>query len=65
MRYRDDDIVYDTDGEEVDLPSELTLELDDEAAPSLELADAISNETGWMVKEFRHEIVSSPRPGAR
>ena len=55
MLYRAYDIDYDTDGIEVDLPSELVLELDDDADPSLELADAISNETGYCVNAFQFE----------
>lgn len=33
MQYRAFDIVYDTDGQSVDLPKELHLDLDDDADP--------------------------------
>jgi predicted Abi (CAAX) family protease len=58
MQYRVFDIDYDTDGETVELPQELTLELDDDADPSLELADAISDKTGWLVNGFQFEVVA-------
>lgn len=41
-------IVYDTDGEVVDLPSELELEVDTLA----DVSDAISNKTGWCVSSY-------------
>lgn len=51
-------IDYDTDGEKVDLPSELTIEVeDDEIDPSNEGADLISDETGWCVNHFDWEFV--------
>ncbi len=59
MHYRVFDISYDTDGVEVDLPEELHLELEDDLDPSLELADAISHETGWCVNGFQFEAAPS------
>lgn len=62
MHYRVYDIEYDTDGEQVELPSEMVLELGDEADPGLELADAVSDKTGFCVKVFRFEEAPSPGP---
>ncbi len=62
MHYRVHEIEYDTDGEQVDLPSELVLELGDDADPSLELADAVSDRTGFCVKAFQFEEAPAPGP---
>jgi hypothetical protein len=37
------------------LPSELSFTVDDEFDPSMELADAISDKTGWCVISFDFE----------
>ena len=45
-------IVYDTDGENVDLPENLEVECED-----IEQAiDRVSDETGWLVKSVRNII---------
>ena len=63
MKYRVFDIDYDTDGEDIDLPTELTLELEDGVSPDDELADLISDETGWCVNGFNYEkLDASPAP---
>ncbi len=62
MHYRAYDIDYDTDGEDVDLPNEMVLELDDEADPSLELADLVSDRTGFCVRTFKFEEAPAPGP---
>ena len=59
MQYKAFDIAYDTDGENVDLPKEMTLDLEDGAEPSLELADLISDRTGFCVEAFRFGPTSS------
>ena len=61
--YRATDIVYDTDGSDVDLPSEMEVELEDDVDPSLELADAVSDRTGWLVESLSFEEVLQNRPG--
>ena len=48
-------IKYDTDGAKIKLPSELSFTVDDEFDPSMELADAISDKTGWCVFSFDFE----------
>ena len=50
-------IDYDTDGESIDLPTELTLQVDDDIDVSLEGADLISDETGFCVNSFNFEIL--------
>jgi hypothetical protein len=49
-----DSIVYDTDGENVDLPSEMTIELpiDESVDISDFISDYISNKTGFLVESF-------------
>ena len=57
-RYRVYDINYDTDGHKVKLPQELFFDVDDpDFDPSYDLADKISNETGWCVNSFQFEEV--------
>jgi hypothetical protein len=55
QKYRVFDIDYDTDGQRVNLPKEMIIELDDSADPSLESADAISDATGWCVNSCSFE----------
>jgi len=49
-------IVWETDGESVDLPTETTLAVfgDSDAA----LSEALSDEYGWLVLSFDHEQIS-------
>lgn len=56
--YRAYDIVYDTDGEVIDLPRELLIEVSeiDDFDPSLGLADKISDITGWLVESYSFEL---------
>jgi hypothetical protein len=65
VTYKCTEIQYDTDGEDVDLPTEIQIELserevsddDDDANIEELLADAISDETGWCVESFRWNLV--------
>lgn len=61
MRVRAYDIRYDTDGLEIDLPSELifTVDLDErpDFDPAEELADMISDQTGWCIFGCQFEIL--------
>jgi hypothetical protein len=50
-------IDYDTDGESINSPTELTLEVDEDIDVSLEGADYISDETGFCVNSFSFEIL--------
>ena len=55
------DIEYDTDGEEVDLPDQMEIEVELESgdrmhpAPDLnmQICEHISNETGWLVLDYK------------
>lgn len=51
MEYKVTNIVYATDGVKVDLPTELIVECDNEE----EIADKISDKTGWLVESFTIE----------
>ncbi|MCA3266182.1 MAG: hypothetical protein ING19_08945 [Azospirillum sp.] len=62
------DIVWDTDGEDPEdlgLPNETVIELDDEADPNMEGADALSDKFGYCVWSFVvcKEPSPAPRPG--
>ena len=51
-------IEYDTDNVKLsNLPTKLTLEVDDDIDVSLEGADYISDETGFLVNSFNLEIL--------
>ena len=56
--YRAYNIDWDTDGEKVDLPSEVTFEMEDDEDPSLEGANAISDKYGWCVNGFSFEEIT-------
>jgi len=52
MLYLAFDIQYDTDGDEAlanSLPKEIVVDLDEDAEPSLEIADAVSDKTGFCI----------------
>ena len=56
MAYRVYNIKYDTDGLKVDLPKELFFEVNrDDFDPEFELADLISDKTGWCVFGFDYK----------
>jgi len=50
-------IEYATDGEDVELPSSLLFEVDDDFNPDDELADLISDHTGWLVQSLKYRTV--------
>ncbi len=53
MNYYITDIVWDTDDEDIDLPTEVTIpqgEIEDEE----EIADWLSDNYGWLVESFRY-----------
>jgi len=54
-KYKATEIDWDTDGENVELPTEVTFEMDDDADPSLEGADVISDKYGWCINSFQFE----------
>jgi len=52
------DIVYDTDGEsDLDLPNGMIVEVDGIIDIESEVADAISDNTGWCVSGYNYEIL--------
>ena len=55
MKIRFHNIKWDTDGEDVDLPTETTLEVDDDIDVSLQGADALSDKFNWCVLSFEWE----------
>jgi len=55
--YRAYDIEWDTDGEDVTLPSEVTFELDDDQDPSVDGANAISDKIGWCLFNFNFDEI--------
>jgi predicted component of type VI protein secretion system len=58
MNYRVFNIEYDTDGEAVDLAIELHFkDLDKDFSPENELADLISDQTGFCVFSFEYEQI--------
>lgn len=52
MKYLCYDIEWDTDGEDVDLPTSLEVAIDDTDDVQDALSDALSNETGYSHKGF-------------
>lgn len=57
MKVRFFDIDWDTDGETEDLPTETTLEVDDDLDICEEGADVLSDTYGWCVNSFNYEEV--------
>ena len=64
MKVKVTDIVYDTesdgviyDATELKLPTEFTIELVGDNDVENEIADSISNQTGWCVQGFNYEIL--------
>ncbi|MFW6046763.1 MAG: hypothetical protein ACOCP4_03125 [Candidatus Woesearchaeota archaeon] len=54
--YKVYNINYDTDGEKIDLPKEIVFEINDsDFEPSIELADKISDKTGFCVNSYEYE----------
>lgn len=51
-------IVWDTDGENVSLPNEVTIDVDDGIDLQYEIADYLSDEYGWCVIGYNFEIVT-------
>ena len=60
MKIQVTDIVYDTGGivsTEMNLPSEMTLIINDSVDIETDIADAISDKTGWCVEGYNYEIL--------
>jgi hypothetical protein len=58
MKIKVTNIVYDTDGESIsDLPTEMIVNVDGVIDIESEIADAISDNTGWCVESYNYEIL--------
>ena len=58
MKIKVTNIVYDTDGESIpDLPNEMILNVGGDIDIESEIADAISDNTGWCVEGYNYEII--------
>lgn len=57
-KYKATDIQWDTDGEDVDLPTEVTFEMEDDEDPSVDGANAISDKIGWCLFGFNFEEIT-------
>ena len=58
MKIKVTNIVYDTDGESIsDLPTEMIVNVDGVIDVESEIADAISDNTGWCVESYNYEIL--------
>jgi hypothetical protein len=60
MKIKAINIKYDTDGKAIPLPKELILRVDDDFDPDQELADKISDETGFCVFSCDYEVIPEP-----
>lgn len=59
MQVRFYDIDWDTDDEDVDLPAEVTLEVDDDLDVEEEGSDILSDQYGWCVKGVNYEVLTT------
>ena len=62
MKIKVTNIVYDTESDgivhtDLDLPSEMTLVIDGSLDVESEIADAISDKTGWCVEGYNYEVL--------
>lgn len=64
MNVRITDIVWDTDGETVDLPEEVTVDAAAEGIDDVDaqMADWLSDKYGWCVTSYAIERTPAPRP---
>ncbi len=75
MRVRFFDIEWETDGEEVDLPTECVLEVDEEVPESLDMdlatflneegANLLSDAFGWLVQGFQWKLTNKEERGVQ
>ncbi len=57
MKIRAFNIKYDTDGQKIDLPKEIVFDVEDDFDANEELADLISDETGFCVFGCEYKII--------
>jgi len=65
MKVRFFNIVWDTDGESVDLPVSVVRDVPDETDFNEEAADLLSDEFGWCVSSVEFEVLDGPAPKGR
>ncbi len=58
MRVRFSNIVWDTDGEKVDLPQEVVLDVPEGTDLEHEGADFLSDAYGWLVESFSFAVLA-------
>lgn len=56
MRITAFEIIYETDGYSVDLPESLSFEVDKDFNAQIELADKVSDYTGFLVKSLEYKL---------
>lgn len=59
MKIRTYNIDYETDGESIDLPKELFFDVNEDFEADNQLANLISDETGYLVKGFQFDKVKT------
>lgn len=57
MKVKFSNIVWDTDGEDVELPTEVTAQVDDDLDLDENGADFLSDGYDWLVSSFDYEIL--------
>ena len=57
MKIKVFNILYDTDGEDVELPQEFEVEVDDHEDVEEELSEVITDQTGFCHKGFDYEVL--------
>lgn len=62
MKIRFFNIVWDTDGHETELPTEIELECSSDLNPSYDGADLLSDKYGWCVESFDFTILKVDSP---
>jgi len=56
-RYKATNIDWDTDGEKIDLPTEVTFEMENDDNPSIDGANVISDKIGFCINSFDFEEI--------
>jgi len=57
MKLRLFNIEWDTDGEDVDLPDEVIVNVDDDFDPEEDAADLLSERYDWCVEDLEFEVL--------
>jgi len=57
-KYKAYNIDWNIDGENINLPSEVEFEMENDEDPSLNGANSISDKTGWSINSFSFEEIT-------